>query len=56
MEEKIVNNENEGLRLDKYLSNEYPSLSRVYIKKLIDEVIHENCVKKLPIIITMPNE
>ena len=48
MEEKIVNNENEGLRLDKYLSNEYPSLSRVYIKKLIDEenVMVNNKVEK----------
>ena len=37
MEKKLVNSENEGLRLDKYLSNEYPDLSRVYIQKLIED-------------------
>jgi len=37
MEKKIINSDNVGLRLDKYLANEYPSLSRVYIQKLIEE-------------------
>ena len=33
---EIIVNE-EGLRLDKYLSGEYPDLSRVYIQKLIED-------------------
>ena len=41
-----------GVVVGKYKNNE----RALEVKKLIDEVIHENCVKKLPIIITMPNE
>ena len=37
MEQKIVNKENEGVRLDKFLSNEYSDFSRVYIQKLIND-------------------
>lgn len=37
MEVKIVTKDDEGLRLDKFLSKEYSSLSRVYIQKLIEE-------------------
>lgn len=41
-----------GVVVGKYKNNE----RALEVKKLIDEVIHENCVKNLPIIITMPNE
>lgn len=37
MEKKIVIKDDAGIRLDKYLSKEYPVLSRVYIQKLIEE-------------------
>ena len=37
MELKIVIKDDEGARLDKYVSNQYPELSRVYIQKLIEE-------------------
>ena len=37
METKLVNKEEEGIRLDKYLSNQYPEFSRVYIQKLIED-------------------
>ena len=37
MEQKIVSDLDGGLRLDKYLSNEYKELSRVFIQKLIED-------------------
>lgn len=37
MEQIVINKEDEGLRLDKFLSNRYPDLSRVYLQKLIQE-------------------
>ena len=37
METKLVNKEEEGTRLDKFLSNQYPEFSRVYIQKLIED-------------------
>ena len=39
METKLVSKENNGERLDKYMSNLYPEFSRVYIQKLVDEGI-----------------
>lgn len=37
MEVIVVTNEDKGVRLDKYLSNLFPDLSRVFIQKLIEE-------------------
>ena len=37
MEKIVVTSENKGLRLDKFLSNLFPDLSRVFIQKLIEE-------------------
>lgn len=37
METKVVIKEDEGTRLDKYLSSQYPDISRVYIQKLIED-------------------
>ena len=37
METRLVNKEDEGVRLDKHLSNVYPEFSRVYIQKLIED-------------------
>lgn len=45
---KVVIKEEQGLRLDKYLANQYPELSRVYIQKLIQDanVLVNNKVEK----------
>ena len=37
MNNKVVSKDEEGTRLDKYLSNQFPEISRVYIQKLIEE-------------------
>ena len=37
MEKILVEKENKGIRLDKYLSNRFPDLSRVFIQSLIEE-------------------
>ena len=37
MEKILVEKENKGVRLDKYLSNRFPDLSRVFIQSLIEE-------------------
>ena len=37
MEVIVVTSENKGVRLDKFLSNLFPDLSRVFIQKLIEE-------------------
>ena len=37
MNMKVVIKDDEGTRLDKYLSNQFPELSRVYIQKLIQD-------------------
>jgi len=37
MEVIVVTSENKGVRLDKFLSNLFPSLTRVFIQKLIEE-------------------
>ena len=37
METKLVSKQEEGIRLDKYLSSQFPELSRVYIQKLIQD-------------------
>ena len=37
MEKIVVTSENKCLRLDKFLSNLFPDLSRVFIQKLIEE-------------------
>ena len=37
MEKIVVEKENKGTRLDKYLSSRFPALSRVYIQNLIED-------------------
>ena len=48
MEQRIVSKEDEGLRLDKFLSKEFDALSRVYLQKLIEDkkVLVNNKIEK----------